>query len=199
MRIYFNYREAAPMVWSVDDGNQETEQHYSAIHMHGVITETRFDPQAGKGKPSAWLYVCESAVMCFNNRESELTILSRHTYDPGQRALTLLQDMPPKVQSKTGLPICKHCGIRMDIDQPHQSWCPASTVNQAAMDELHLLAIKLEGLTDKSSQDPRSLSWHSYIHETINAIAAFYQQPKADQRKAIPYDRDRDNPLPGKI
>lgn len=57
-RMYFNRHADFPLVWSVDDGDQATEQNVSKIVLRGVFARTVY---GGKGdninSPNVWIEV----------------------------------------------------------------------------------------------------------------------------------------------
>ena len=57
-RIYFNAAEAAPHVWSVDEGDSMSEILVQWFHLQGPLNmHSRFNPEAPKGSPKAWVEV----------------------------------------------------------------------------------------------------------------------------------------------
>lgn len=58
-RIYFNRLNEAPLIWSVDEGDQTTEINVMGISLHGCDVETKSNlaETDTENKPKAWLEV----------------------------------------------------------------------------------------------------------------------------------------------
>lgn len=59
IRIYFNRKEDAPYVWSVDWGDISTERHFMTVTVEGSVTLTScYDPTKDNvGEPRAWFEI----------------------------------------------------------------------------------------------------------------------------------------------
>lgn len=59
-RIYYNRHRADGMIWSYDEGTQETEVHVSAWHIHGLTSESGQDILIDPGdteRPRVWVNI----------------------------------------------------------------------------------------------------------------------------------------------
>lgn len=58
-RVYFNRTSDAPLVWSVDEGTQETEQNFESVTILNANVTSRWNPQetVNQFRPKAWLEV----------------------------------------------------------------------------------------------------------------------------------------------
>lgn len=62
-RVYFHKRSGNdPVVWSVDEGTQETETHVQFFQLLGVRALSVVDLEAKAGAPSGWIQVEGAAV-----------------------------------------------------------------------------------------------------------------------------------------
>lgn len=57
-RAYFNRRQDAPKVWSVDEGTQESEVNVTAFFADGCRMRSRYNGEAAnENTPVAWLEI----------------------------------------------------------------------------------------------------------------------------------------------
>lgn len=54
-RVYFNCREDAPFVFSMDEGRGSCEHNYASVRLENVTAVFRFDRT--RGQPCAWFEV----------------------------------------------------------------------------------------------------------------------------------------------
>lgn len=58
-RIYFNRRNEAPQIWSVDEGSQASEINVSEVRIIGCIARTCADLEetVNRDRPKGWIEV----------------------------------------------------------------------------------------------------------------------------------------------
>lgn len=56
-RVYFNRHADAPLVWSVDEGTQETEINVRRVVLRGIYGRTVYGVGDNTDSPSVWLEI----------------------------------------------------------------------------------------------------------------------------------------------
>lgn len=54
-RVYFNRWKEFPLIWSVDNGTQETEQNVAEVIFDGVEGRTASGPGDNENSPTVWI------------------------------------------------------------------------------------------------------------------------------------------------
>ena len=69
-RIYFNRKEDAPQVWSVDEGSHASEINVKGVRIVGAVVHTGQNLEAEYPEPKAWMEV--EAVLAIGDGTVEL-------------------------------------------------------------------------------------------------------------------------------
>jgi hypothetical protein len=57
-RLYFHKRDGDdPVVWSIDEGTQDSEMHVQRFSLIGLIAHSRSNLDAKPGEPAGWIEV----------------------------------------------------------------------------------------------------------------------------------------------
>jgi hypothetical protein len=56
-RVYFNRKADYPLVWSVDEGTQETEQTVREVNFRGTYGVTAMGKGDNENSPTVWIAV----------------------------------------------------------------------------------------------------------------------------------------------
>lgn len=68
-RVYFNAKEEWPLVWSVDDGDPETETKFASVTIHGRAVTVYNKDTSLPAQPMAWIEV-EGKLEIGNNAQA---------------------------------------------------------------------------------------------------------------------------------